>query len=284
MKLNHVETNTVAMSHEILAESIITNTTELDGIRLGSIPVELLKTDENYQRPVDDAHVNQLSHPFKRINANVLTTSYRDGYFWIIDGQHRYNAAIANGIKRLTCIILTGLTSKDEAKLFKELNINHKKPDPYKLFKANVWNGDESDTDIAIDMEIKRICDKHNIEVKKFSRGSSGKALRCLSRARNIVGSTSYDGVACFEWIIDLLNVTDWADISNTYIREVILMLKNFWIDNKDNKELEKKLINVINSTTPTLMMHKAKHDYPNHGNEVAMGLCLRDLLEGRNK
>ena len=97
--------------------------------------------------------------------------------------------------------------------------------------------------------------------------------------ARDIISSRSYDGLACFEWIIDLLNATDWADVSNTYIREVILMLRDFWIDNKGDAELEKKLIKAINTTTPTLMIARAKHNYPNYGIEVAMGLCLRDML-----
>ena len=273
-------TNTMKMSHEVLAQTVMNNTTDLDGIRLGSVPVMLMKVDHRYQRPVDSVHVNKISKDFNKRYLNCIIVSYRDGYFWILDGQHRYNAAVIKGITNLTCIILTDLTSQEEAKMFKDLNINHKKPDPYKLFKANVWNGDKSDPEVVIDLEIKRICDKYNIEVKKVGYKTTGKNLRCLSRARTIVGSPSYDGIACFEWIIDLLNMTDWADVSNTYIREVILMLKDFWIDNNGNAELEKKLIKVLNSTTPSEMMNTAKHDYPKHGIETAMSLCLRDMMQ----
>ena len=280
MKLtNNKTTENNVLSHEILAQTIINNTTEIEGMRLASIPVSLLRICDKYQRPVDNAHVNELATPFDRIYANCLITSYRDGYFWILDGQHRYKAALLSGIKSLACIIYTGLTSHKEAKIFKDLNVKQKKPDPYKIFKANVWNGDISDPEVAVDVVIKRICDKYNIEVKKVSRGTTGKALRCLSRARQIVGSTTYDGESCFEWIIDLLNVTDWADVSNVYIREIILMLKNFWLDNRGNAELEKILIATLNKTTPTTMITKAKHDYPNYGIEPAMSLCLRDML-----
>ena len=277
---NNTMENITLSNETFVAESIMNNTTEIDGMRLASIPVQLLRVCEDYQRPVDKAHVNELANPFDRIYANCIITSYRDGCFWILDGQHRYNAAKLSGVKSLACIVLTGLTSQQEAKIYTDLNDKHKKPDPYKIFKANVWNGDMSNPKVATDVHIKRICDKHNIEIKKFGRGTTGKSLRCLSRARNIVSSTSYDGVACFEWIIDLLNVTDWADVSNTYIREVILMLKDFWLDNKGDTELEKKLIKAINTTTPTLMITKAKHDYPNHTVEIAMGLCLRDMLQ----
>ena len=280
---NNAQVMGTTMSHEVLAQTIMRNTTELDGIRLGSIPVQLLKVDHRYQRPVNSAHVNKISKDFNKKYLNCIIVSYRDGYFWILDGQHRYNAAVIKGVETLTCIIITDLTSQEEAKMFKDLNINHKKPDPYKLFKANVWNGDKSDPEVAVDLEIKRICDKYNIEVKKVGNGTKGKNLRCLSRVRWIVGSTSYDGATCFEWIIDLLNMTNWADVSNTYIREVILMLKNLWVDNHENAnfaDLEKKLIEVLNSTTPSMMMNKARHDYPKYAIEPAMTLCLKDMIE----
>ena len=280
MNLVKANANTT-ISHEVLADSIIRNANEYDGVRLALVDINLLRIDENYQREIDEAHVNEIANDFNKTYAGCLICSYRNGYFYIIDGQHRYTAALLKGVKTLLCIIYTGLTSKQEAKMFRDLNIKHKRPDAYRLFKANIWNGDKSDHDVFVDMEIKRICDKHNIVVKKVGRYQNEKTLRCLTRARLIVGSTSYNGVECFEWIIDLLNATDWADIHNTYVREVILMLKSFWIDNRNDKALEKKLIEVLNSTTPTLMITKAKHDYPKHGVDVAMGLCLRDMIQG---
>lgn len=279
--------NTIAMetlSHEVLADTIIRNTNEIDGVRLASIPTYLCRIDENYQRPIDNAHVNELANPFNRIYANCLTVSYRDGYFYIIDGQHRFAAAKMNGIKALTCIVLTGLTSKQEAKIFKDLNMKHNSPNPYQLFTTNVWNGDPSDKEVAVDMHIKRICDKHNIEVRKFSRCSTGKVLRCLSRARWIVESTSYNGIECFEWIMDLINSTNWADVSDAYTKEIITMLKNFWIDNRGDAKLEQKLIEVINNTTPKLMIAEAKHVYSDYSTAVGLGLCLKDAIMGTNK
>ena len=133
--------------------------------------------------------------------------------------------------------------------------------------------------DFALLCELDRICKKHHIEVRKFSNRSKGKVLRCLSRARQIVGSQSYDGIACFEWIIDLLNKTNWANISNTYTREIVLMLKVFWIENPNASELENKLIKTINPITPNMMINKARHDYPKYGIEAAMSLCLRDMM-----
>lgn len=283
MRLANNTVTIETLGHEILAQTIINNTTDIDGVRLASIPVSLLKICEDYQRSTDKKHINTLASEFNRLYANCLIVSYRDGYFWIIDGQHRYKAAVIKGIKTMTCIIVTGLTLKQEAKMFKDLNVNHRKPNPYTIFAANICNGDTSDSEVARDMQIKRICDKYNIEVKKFGHGTTSKTLRCLTCVQEMVESASYDGVACFEWIVDLLNVTDWADDLDAYRSEIVSMLKTFWIDNRNIEGIEKKLIKAINSTTPKLLIVKAKHDYPDYGIRTAIGLVLRDLIQEQN-
>lgn len=277
--INNTTNNTTLTNNMILAQAVINNTYSICGKRIASVPVELMELDHSYQRVLGTT-TKRLMEEWDDEKCDFLTVSYRDSKFYIIDGQHRYSVAKAKGIVALPCIIFTGLTQNDEALKFAQQQDNVNKLTPFDTFKANVACGNASIPEVHVDMEIKRICDKYNIEVKKFSNGSKGKILRCLSRARLIVGSSSYDGAACFEWIIDLLNVTNWADVSNTYIREVVCMLKGFWIDNHGNAELEKKLIKVINSTTPSMMINKAKHDYPNYSIEPAMTLCLRDMIQ----
>jgi hypothetical protein len=271
--------NTTEASNLVLAQTVIGNAYSICGKKIASVPVELMELDHSYQRVLGKT-TKKLMEEWDNNKCNFLIVSFRDNKFYVIDGQHRYSVAKAKGILVLPCVIFTDLTQGDEALMFAQQQDNVNKLTPYDTFKANVACGNLSNHEVFVDAQIKRICDKHNIEIKKFGNGSKGKTLRCLSRARKIVGSTSYDGVACFEWIIDLLNLTNWADVSNTYIREIVLMLKDFWVDNRGNEELEKKLIKVINSTTPTLMINKAKHDYPNYGIEPAMGLCLRDLIQ----
>ena len=268
--------STIACNKEMLVRNTLNNAYYIWGKRIADIPIELLEIDE-YQRIVGKT-TKRLMEEWEDEKCDFLYVSYRNGKFYIIDGQHRFISAKAIGITSLPCIIFEGLSKSDEAYKFSTQGNNVDPLSPYEKFHANIICGNENIPEVKTDMEIKRICDKYNIEVKKYGRYSSGKTLRCLTRARKIIDTKSY-GVACFEWIIDLLNVTDWADIHNTYIREVILMLKNFWIDNKGDAELEKKLIEVLNSTTPTMMITRAKHCYPNHGVEVAMGLCLRDML-----
>ena len=294
-KTTPVETADLTM----VAESIMGNSTELDGIRFVSVPLVLFEIDYEYQRPIDNTHVEEL-RPFKRHYAGVLIASYRDGRFFIIDGQNRYHAAVLDGkVKTLNCLVYTGLTAKEEAKIFKDLNTKQKKPNPYSIFKSNIFSEDMSDPDVVVDMKILEICSKHDIEVKKFSRGSTGKVLRCLSRARTIIKARSYDGVACFKWIIDFINSTKWANVSTSYTREIILMLKDFWINNHVNAELEEKLRDVINGKpdvpmfeytkrpetgiSPDNMINGAAYFYRDYG-QAGMYLYLKDLMNGTIK
>jgi hypothetical protein len=273
------------MAHEILAETIINNTTDMNGVRFACINIELIRICDEYQRPTNKAHVQELVPEFSMIYAGCLTVSYRDGWFYVIDGQHRYKAALAKGIKSLNCIIVTGLTLKQEAKMFRDLNVTSKTPTIYEIFYSNICNGDESDPDVKVDMQIKRICDDYNIEVKKFSRCSEGKKLRCLATARKIVGSTTYNGTDCFKWIIDLLNLSDWADDSSAYKDEIIATLRNFWVDNRNIDGIEKKVIKALNSTTPEKFIKKARGGkYVDYGKNVALGLYLRDLIQGKSE
>ena len=215
---------------------------------------------------------------------DFLLVSFRDNKFYIIDGQHRYSVAKAKGIASLPCIILTDLTRNDEALKFAGQQDNVNKLTPYDTFKANIACGDESIADVRVDIVIKRICDKHNIIVKKYGNNMGDqKVLRCLTTARGIIQSSTYDGSACLEWIIDLINVTNWADISDSYRELIVRTLKTFWIDNNGNRELEQKLISVMNSTTPEMMINKSKHDYPNCDRGSALNLCLRDMINSIN-
>ena len=295
MKMKMNITNNTTVDHSILAEAIMNNTTEFDGVRFASINLSLLKVCEDYQRPIDNEHIKELT-PFIRNQAGVLTVSYRDGWFWIIDGQHRFVSAYVNKvdkegneIKRLNCVVLTGLTAKDEAKIFKKLNVTQKKPDPYKIFHANVFSGDMSDPEVVRDVTIYNICKINGIEVKKFSRRSSGKTLRCLTKVQDIIECTTYNGTECFKWIIEFINSSNWADVSTAYTREIIVMLKDFWVDNKGNSAAEKRLYDVINGKTakesisPTEVINGAKHFYcPRYSVAAAMSLYLKDLMEGR--
>ena len=55
------------------------------------VPLELLNIDLSYQRTetFDVVRANKIARDFHKSELDPIHISYRDGKFWIVDGQHR---------------------------------------------------------------------------------------------------------------------------------------------------------------------------------------------------
>src|SRR5689334_9879562 len=90
---------------------------------LAYLPVDLLFVDHaNYQRHKKASIIKKLGQwNWKRCQA--LQVSQRaNGMYAILDGQHRYNLAIANGITELPCVVVEAESIKEEASVFHGIN------------------------------------------------------------------------------------------------------------------------------------------------------------------
>ena len=262
------------------AEMIINTTSELWGKRIAIIPIDLLDVDYSYQR-VRSSHVNDIFDNWDDDLCDFLIVSYRDGIFYIIDGQHRYYAALTKGIKNLPCIIMMGLTMEDEARLFVNINLPRKSLNPYDTYKANIANGNESIPEVKIDMTIKRVCEKYHIEVKKSTDNYMCNILRSLTRARNIIKSEML-GEICLDWMFKTITESKWKECHEAYRSYSMDMLKTFYAENMENIETEtKKLERLMNRFSPIEMLELAR-DYRAKYNcclSSALSMVLRDLI-----
>lgn len=113
------------------------------------MPVDALSVDHNYQRPTNQLRIRQMT-PFAPSLVGRLTVSQRtDGTFWVVDGQHRLEAAKRNGVSSVPCTVYKGWTMKDEAWIYSFRNRTQIKPSQYDIHKASVLFGDP----IALDLE-----------------------------------------------------------------------------------------------------------------------------------
>lgn len=267
---NNAEIN-ATVNNTVWATTVINNAYSICGKRIASVPVELMELDHTYQRVLGKT-VRKLMTEWDNNKCDFLVVSYRDNKFYIIDGQHRYSVAKAKEIADLPCIIFTGLTQKDEALMFAKQQDNVNKLTPYDTFKANIACGDESIPEIAIDMKIKRVCDKYGIQVKKYGNNMGNqKVLRCLSNVRK-----SHEN---FEWIMDVINASNWANCPQAYKDSIYNVLKTYHNENKDNlNNAELNIINMMNTVTPDELETMAKYEYSEYKLGAALTLCVRDL------
>lgn len=74
-----------------------------------------------YQRPVNDAKIEKIIRNFNPNLVNPLKVSFRDGQYWVYDGQHTLEAhrkMKGNNDFMIACIVRHGLTYEEEARLF----------------------------------------------------------------------------------------------------------------------------------------------------------------------
>lgn len=142
------------------------------------IPFGSLHVDPAYQRGVVRARVTYLAKNWNDDNVGILTVSVRDGKSWVVDGQHRFLAAMEIGLdqQKVLCHVHTDLTREEEAKLFARLN-DQRAPTAYDLFKAGLMYGDK----VAIGVE--KAARKHGYAVT--GQSATGK-IACVSKLMEI--------------------------------------------------------------------------------------------------
>ena len=85
----------------------------------------LIYPREVYQRGVQRKRVELIASHFNEYTANEPKVSFRNGKYYVVDGQHTIESRILrNGGKDLPilCKVYTGLTMQQEALLFAEQN------------------------------------------------------------------------------------------------------------------------------------------------------------------
>lgn len=100
---------------------------------------------EDYQRELNEGRVAKIVASFNELVANEPKVSFRDGRYYIFDGQHTVAARIVlNGNKHLPilCKVYEGLTAKDEAFLFATQNGEEAKPTSGERMRAWIYGGD----------------------------------------------------------------------------------------------------------------------------------------------
>jgi len=82
----------------------------------------IICVDESYQRKIRPAEIKSILKTFNPNVVNMPKVSFRDGAYWVFDGQHTIAALVArNGGKpvQVECIVFERMRQWDEKELFK---------------------------------------------------------------------------------------------------------------------------------------------------------------------
>lgn len=103
-----------------------------DVVRIMDLNTKDLVSSQPYQRDIDQKEVAYIVSNYDPHQLGVIKVSYRDGKYYVFDGQHRITAfKIINGNQDgfIRCEVHYGLTYEDEARYFAEQYLGSKKVD-----------------------------------------------------------------------------------------------------------------------------------------------------------
>ena len=266
----------------ITERKMIASATEKNAIKIGTkrlawVPVELMNIAP-YQREKKN-HVNKIAEEWDDDLCDVLTVSYdeENGWFNVVDGQHRAIAAKMRGIEYLVSEIRTGLNISQEADYFVNQNRNSKKLNPYDEFKANQFISEEDDTELSIlDKNLKRICDEYNIQVKK---SEACGVLKSVPQARKIL-SNKNEGEECLRFIFDVIRHSHWDKLKNGYCYVIVNALRKVYDEHKDDldftkRQLSNRMIKSSYNEFDSIGMSK----YPNLGRTARWDAVMSQII-----
>ena len=121
------------------------------------IPVDSLKVDTEYQRPISGARVDRISSDWSWIACGVITVALRglgSGDYYVVDGQHRVESARRAGIPELPCMVFESQEHTEEAQGFLDTNTNRKSMAILDKYRALLVTGDSTALKVQALLEL----------------------------------------------------------------------------------------------------------------------------------
>ena len=185
-----------------------------------------------YQRPVKEKDVNRLIAEWDDRLMEPLTVSFRDGKFYVIDGQHRIQALRkmnGNQDVMVLCKVFNGMTYFDEAMLCYQLDKAKRRLTLAQSTKALVESG--TDADIG---NICRLMDEAGFtwDLEKSREGDHRIVV-----TRSIIDAYQVLGPDAFSRMLSLLDACWHGDpnsLNASMISGMTLFLKTYSQDLND--------------------------------------------------
>lgn len=247
-----------------ITEMMLSNAHTIEGKKFVSLPVSELVIDKAYQRPIR-SKIKVMIARWDYELCDAVLVSYRDGKFYVVDGQHRVEAARRVGVKMLACQLLEGLTQTDEAKRFVAQNTSSSTLSPYDLFNAHLVLGD------PIDTAVKAICDKWQIKIgtKIFKTPSRLGGLKEAQDTIRICGKSALD------WTFSILHEAQWHLVIGGHSAAIIKALREVWKEGRNYNAA----ITVLKGHTPRSLNAAAQAKYPYYSREAAVSKFVMDSV-----
>ena len=170
------------------------------------VPTNELEVDRRYQRNVDTLLVSKIARHYSEALFSPLLVAERhtpNGTFkYVVDGQHRLEAARLLGIKEVPCFIYQGMDPSQEATLFVNQQVATARLTPRDTYKANVFIGNPENIDVIIDNVLRKY--GHRIGIHSHDIGGWYAIVALRETVRKV-------GIGGLAEILQVLNGLGWT-------------------------------------------------------------------------
>jgi len=128
----------------------------MKSLRMEQLIIKNLVSNQKYQRGLCMMHVERTAQNFDVHQINPPKISFRDGLYYVINGQHTIEViAKVTGSRDVPiwCMVFEGLTYEEEANIFANQQKYSWGLSPYDLFIANIESGQDKQIIISGDVE-----------------------------------------------------------------------------------------------------------------------------------
>lgn len=211
-----------------------------------------IKVDPLYQRPLDQKRVAQIVKEWNGDLVNEPKVSYRDGQYWIFNGQHTTAAwqhLFAGQDKPILCKVYKGMTWLEECEAFMEQNGLSKDPTTNEKLNA-AFNSKNPD---VVDMVSKCELCGFVVDFKASKTPTRIVATGALFRAYKRLGGEAF---------LDMMTAIKeaWYGDMDAICAQIITGMSTFY-KTYEGGFTHEKLVSALKDTTPARIIARGKND-----------------------
>lgn len=234
----------------MLAKKEVSNILKNEDLRFEMVSIDILKTAKYQKGRLHVSRAKTIAKNFDPFKAGAILVSYRDGDYWILDGQHRTIGAKIAGHDRIMCNIKEGLTLEEEARFFYTQDDLNRAVSTIDKFEARLIGKEE------VALKIKRILDDKGITI---SRGSGDFHISAVGALEYIYASLNANGLSrCLDLILETWDGEN-KSLQSNIMKGVSELIKRFGYEMEDDifvKQLSSVNVDKINRQAKSATYH----------------------------
>ena len=242
--------------------AVLANAKVYGGRKIAQIPVELLEI-AGYQRKQGNT-VLSIAKGWDDRKCDPLTVSYRNGSFYVVDGQHRLAAAKLIGKPDITCVI-SEMSYEEEADYFARQKENVLTVTAYRRLWAHKEAGDRSANDVF------RIFADAGVSLVDGRRCRPGEC--CSAAVANSIYHTC--GRDALVSVLHAIEAVGWKFAHNGYSSTAMSAMKNLWRKVRDEDVMILHADEAIGRRSFDVVLADAHANYPGRGGTSALSEYL---------